>query len=305
LNSEDLEIGKRCQNISVEAGRLRAFTLVELLVAIAIISMLMAILMPALSGVRRQATALLGMRNQREVANAVNLFAMDNDDLYPQSVATVGVEDSWNWREPTQMAGEKSRSPQLHRSMSAYLHSYIASAKTVSCPGAPQPYKYLQESWDAGDDWDNPDTDPRSDPVGGTFCFYWNYTGYVGGPRAVFKGPRGPASGGTQSQLLISDYLGYGYWRSPENFTSCERLAKADILEEYYLAPALWATKGDPNAVMPKIKLRAAYTDGHVETYTPSDVVPMRIAMTPEGVPPFPDEGASKGIFYIPRHALP
>ncbi len=284
---------------------MRAFTLVELLVAIAIISMLMAILMPALSGVRRQATALLGMRNQREVAQAVNLFAMDNDERYPESVATVGMEGSWNWSEPMQMAGERSRSPQLHRSMSAYLHSYITRAKTVSCPGAPQPYKYLQESWDAGDDWDNPDTEPRSDRVGGTFCFYWNYTGSVGGPRAVFKGPRDSASGGVQSKLLVSDYLGYGFWRSPENFTSCERLAQADIIEEHYFSPALWATKGDPNAVMPQIKLRAAYTDGHVETYTPADVVPMRIGMTPEGIPPFPDGAGSKGIFYIPRNALP
>ena len=51
-------------------SRRRAFTLVELLVVISIISVLMGILMPALSGVRRQATALTGMRNQREVAMA-------------------------------------------------------------------------------------------------------------------------------------------------------------------------------------------------------------------------------------------
>jgi prepilin-type N-terminal cleavage/methylation domain-containing protein len=69
-------------------SRERAFTLVELLVVISIISVLMGILMPALSGVRRQATALMGMRNQREVATAVNLFAADHGDLYPPSVAT-------------------------------------------------------------------------------------------------------------------------------------------------------------------------------------------------------------------------
>ena len=40
-------------------------------------------------------------------------------------------------------------------------------------------YKHLQQSWDAGDDWDHPETSPRPDPVFGTYCFYWNYTGYL------------------------------------------------------------------------------------------------------------------------------
>jgi prepilin-type N-terminal cleavage/methylation domain-containing protein len=282
-----------------------AFTLVELLVVIAIISTLMAILVPALNGVRRQANALLGMRNQREAANAVTLFAMDNRDLYPPSVATVGFDDTWNWSEPTQMTGVKKRTPQIHRSMSAYLGSYITDAKTVSCPAVPQKYKYLQESWDAGDDWDNPDTPVPSDPVAGTYCFYWNYLGYVGGARTVFRGPRGPDSGGTHSQLLISDYLGYGNWRSPENFVSCEKFPGAEIDGERYLEPALWLSDGDPNVAKPAIKLKAAYTDGHVETYSPADTMPMRISRGPDGIPPWPDGGASKGVFYIPRKAAP
>ena len=146
----------RCRDISVRAGWVRAFTLVELLVVISIISMLMAILMPALNAVRRQAYAVLGMRNQREVANALTLFAADYHDRYPDSVATVGFDNQWNWSDPTKMTGNRKRSPQIHRSMSAYLHEYVADAKTLYCPGAPHRYKYLQEVWDAGDDWDVP-----------------------------------------------------------------------------------------------------------------------------------------------------
>jgi prepilin-type N-terminal cleavage/methylation domain-containing protein len=294
----------------VGAGRGRAFTLVELLVVIAIITTLLAILGPALTGVRRQATALLGMRNQRETANALNLFAADNDDRYPPSMATVGVEDNWTWSAPTQITGNKKRTPQVHRSVSAYLHDYLADAKTVACPSAPQKYTYLQESWDAGDDWDNPDTAPTSDPVGGTYCFYWNYLGFLREPRVLFRGPYGPAAGGTQSQLLISDYFGYGHWRtaevlSSEAFSSCERLPGAEIVPEQQLQASWWAAPGDPNTAMPNIKLHAAYIDGHVETYSPADTVPMRVPLTAEGVPPFPDGGASKGLFYIPRSALP
>jgi prepilin-type N-terminal cleavage/methylation domain-containing protein len=302
---EGKKIGKRCQHISVRAGGVRrAFTLVELLVVISVVSVLMAILMPALSGARRQAAALTGMRNQREVANATNLFATDNEDLYPHSVATVGLDDNWSWYDPTQLTGKRKRSPQIHRSMSAYLHGYITNAKTVFCPSAPQQYKYLQESWDAGDDWDNPDTPVLSDPVDGTFCFYWNYLGYLGGTRELFKGPRGPDSGGLTSQLLVSDYFGYGHWRTPESFASCEKLPGGGILEEQWLESAWWMASGDPSAAMPQVKLRAAYTDGHVETYYPNEVSAMRVSMTPDGVPPYPDGAGSRGIFYIPRNAV-
>lgn len=324
---EGQRIDTRCQSISARLGGVkgplwnsedhargrgrhivgspkRAFTLVELLVVIAIVSVLMAILMPALSGARRQAISLTGMKNQREVATAANLFAADNDDLYPPSVATLGMANDWHWYDPTVLIGTKKRTPQIHRAMSAYLHPYIQDARTVFCPAAPQQYKYLQESWDAGDDWDNPDTEISSDPVHGTYCFFWNYVGYLGGPRELFKGPRGPASGGLVSQLLVSDYFGYGHWRTPDSFASCERLPGGDILEEQLLVAAWWKAGGDPNMAMPQVKLRAAYTDGHVQTYYPNEVSAMRVSMSPEGIPPWPDDGGSRGIFYIPRNAV-
>jgi type II secretory pathway pseudopilin PulG len=274
-------------------------------VVISIVSILMAILVPALSGVRRQATALTGMRNQREVAMAVNLFAADNGDLYPPSVATLGVASDWHWYDPTVLIGKKKRSPQVHRAMSAYLRDYIPDARTIFCPAAPQQYKYLQQSWDAGDDWDNPDNDLTSDPVDGTYCFFWNYIGYLGGPRQLFQGPRGPASGGLASQLLVSDYFGYGHWRTPDSFASCEKLPGGDILEEQWLESAWWRKTGDdPNTARPQVKLRAAYTDGHVETYYPNDLSAMRVSARPEGKPLSADGGGSRGIFYIPRNAV-
>ncbi|MCL5281575.1 MAG: type II secretion system GspH family protein [Planctomycetes bacterium] len=282
----------------------RAFTLIELLVVISIISVLMGILLPALTSVRRQATALTGMRNQREVATAVNLFAADNGDLYPPSVATLGMASEWHWYDPTILIGVEKRTPQMHRSISAYLHPYIADAHTVFCPAAPKQYTYLQESWDAGDAWDNPDNELPLDPVNGTYCFLWNYLGYLGGPRQLFKGPRGPVSGGPVSQLLVTDYYGYGHWRTPDSFASCERLPGGDILAEQWLDAAWWKADGNPGTGMPHVKLRAAYTDGHVQTYYPNEVSAMRVSMTPDGLSPTADGGASRGIFYIPRNAI-
>lgn len=281
-----------------------AFTLVELLVVISVISTLMAILVPAIHGVKRQATALMGMRNQREIAAAVNLFAADNRDRYPDSVATVGFDDKWNWYDPTVLTGKSKRTPQIHRSMSAYLREYVPDGKTMFCPGAPKPYTYAKECWDAGDAWDNPDTPLASDPVDGTYCFYWNYVGYLGEPRKLFRGPRGPAGGSGQSQLLVSDYFGFGHWQTPNAFASCEKLSGGFALEETWLSAAWWSVAGDPEAKMPKVKLRAAYVDGHVETYTPDETLAMRVPLAPEGAPPYPDGAGSRGIFYIPQSAV-
>jgi len=313
-----MAIRTRCRTISIGAYGVKgysaahscsgdpraAFTLIELLVVISIISLLMGILVPAVHGVRRQAITMLGMRNQREIASAVNLFAADNDDRYPYSVATVGYDDKWSWYDPTVITGQNKRTVQIHRSMSAYLHDYIADGKTMYCPAAPQPYTYARESWDAGDNWDNPDTPVSSDRVDGTYCFYWNYVGYLGRPRTLFRGPSGPAAGGVQSQLLLTDYFGYGHWQTPEAFASCEKLPSGNVVEETWLAASWWSAEGDPNESMPDVKLRAAYVDGHVSTYTPKETLALRIPMTSEGAPPYPDGAGSRGIFYIPEDAV-
>ena len=135
----------------------RGFTLIELLVVISIISILLTIGFPVYNKVRRQARAIVAAQNQKEITTALNIFAMDNNERYPQSVATVGTGDSWNWSDPTKLTGTTHRSPGMHRAMSEYLKSYLPDARTMYCPNAPQRYKYLQQAWDAGDNWDYPD----------------------------------------------------------------------------------------------------------------------------------------------------
>ena len=170
------------------------FTLIELLVVLGIISMLMGILLPVLGKAKRQARLVLGMSNQRQIVEGVNLFAVDNDDRYPESVATVGFGAVWNWSDPRKLVGNTTRTTGLHRSMSAYLRNYIEDADIMFCPNAPRRYKYLQESWDAGDDWDNPENSFPLDPVTGAYCFWWNYVGLLSGRRVCFRGPWGPGA---------------------------------------------------------------------------------------------------------------
>lgn len=104
-----LEIHKTKGRHELPGPFLTGFTLVELLVVLGIISMLMGMLLPVLEKARRQAQMVLGIKNQRDIVNAVTLFAADNDGQYPESVATVGFEPHWNWSDPRKLTGNRTR----------------------------------------------------------------------------------------------------------------------------------------------------------------------------------------------------
>jgi len=279
---------------------LKGISLIELMVTVSVISILMSILLPAFGQVRRQARRLLGMNNQREVTHGVILFAMDNDERYPESVATIGSSWYWNWQEPMMLTGYRARSPRLHRAMSSYLRGYIEDAGIMYCPNAPREYKYLQQAWDAGEEWDNPETAPVLDPVSGTYCFYWNYRGYIEQEQDVFNGPKSSTGGPGQSDLLMSCYFGYDHHRSRGAYASCEDFAGACVTEGTLLSSSYWSRQGGPK---PEVKLHAAYTDGHVETYSGKDTVTMRVIWNVETDEPY-FAGVGPGNFYLPRKAL-
>ncbi len=281
------------------------FSLLELLVTLGIISLLMVITLPILGKVRDHAKVIVCVSNQKQIVTALEFFAIDNRGRYPQSVATIGRDRNWRWQEPTMMTAYKKRSTGLRRSMSAYLHPYIRSSSIMFCPNAPWKYKHLQQAWDAGEEWDNPDTGPVPDPVMGSYCYYWNYLGCLA-DGDIFMGPWGPSSHRDRSTLLVSDYFGYDHWRSPESYGSCVRFKGAATTEGSDVSSAYWSRKnrnGDIRLDSFKIKLHAGYSDGHVASYQPSETVPMKVSFTSNGSRAYPD-GLGPGIFYLPEEAL-
>jgi len=280
------------------------FSLVELLVTLGIMSLLMSILVPALAKVRLQAQTLLGLSNQRQIVSAVNLYSMDEDHRYPESVATIGFGSRWHWQSPTMLTGYKRRSPGLHRSVSAYLGEYIQDASIMFCPKSPEKYKYLQQAWDAGDEWDHPETDPVPDPVFGSYCLYWNYIGYLD-EESTFQGPKFLSGGRGQSELLVSDYFGYDHWRSPNSYGSCEPMRGARIASGTDVSSDYWSfytCAGNTEADKLGIELAGGYADGHVEKYSPSDVIAIQVAITSNGSVPYP-KGMGAGMLYLPANA--
>lgn len=69
----------------------KAFTLIELLVVIAIIALLLSILMPALTKVKEQARAVIGLANQKQWGSINSMYSTDNNGSFPQNIAGDGM----------------------------------------------------------------------------------------------------------------------------------------------------------------------------------------------------------------------
>ena len=61
----------------------RGFTLIEMLVVIAVVCVLLAMLMPAVNGARQKATAAICASNMRQIYQATILFTQDNNGQLP------------------------------------------------------------------------------------------------------------------------------------------------------------------------------------------------------------------------------
>lgn len=82
----------------------KAFTLIELLIVVAILAILAAILLPTLQSARRHSLGVVCLSNEHQIGQAVAMYCGDNDDRYPLGAynsAVPGYSPQWDvtWRD--------------------------------------------------------------------------------------------------------------------------------------------------------------------------------------------------------------
>jgi prepilin-type N-terminal cleavage/methylation domain-containing protein len=116
-----------------------AFTLVELLVVVAVIGLLIGLLLPALSGARRAGQLVVSLSNVRQITGAALAYTYDNDDQWaviPASQPEKGNTGpvswcSWGWGGRTASdywktaAGGVYHLPAKRRPINRYAHPDI------------------------------------------------------------------------------------------------------------------------------------------------------------------------------------
>jgi prepilin-type processing-associated H-X9-DG protein/prepilin-type N-terminal cleavage/methylation domain-containing protein len=137
------------------AGR-AAFTLVELLVVVGIIALLIAILMPALSGARRQAQTIRCAANLSDIGRAMQQYAIDFKGRIPRGY---DYNDSYRagrilWAEAlSRYVNHPVEVRDLSPARDVVMAKEFALIPVYQCPVFPndrQPLDYVCNSWTAG-----------------------------------------------------------------------------------------------------------------------------------------------------------
>ena len=102
---------KSVKSYSVRAKKQAGFTLIEILVVLAIIAILMSFIFPAVSRAKEQANVTKCISNVKQVALALTMYAGDHDDELPAVNQT--LKDSWV-AEMIKGSYLKPKSPILH-----------------------------------------------------------------------------------------------------------------------------------------------------------------------------------------------
>lgn len=124
----------------------KGFTLIELLVVIAIIALLMAILVPALQRVKRQAKNGVCQAHLRGLGLGLTLYLGDNNDKFYMPKDGIWGANQIMWYNPDGTIIDKDNSRSY---WGVAYHDYVESPDLFGCPSSIQPHWFHESPEDA------------------------------------------------------------------------------------------------------------------------------------------------------------
>jgi prepilin-type N-terminal cleavage/methylation domain-containing protein/prepilin-type processing-associated H-X9-DG protein len=114
-----------------------AFTLIEMLVVMAIISILASMLLPALGKAKEQGVTIYCVNNLRQIGLAMQMYGDDSNDRLPVSYANITVPGQGAWNGPT-------------NPWTFALQPYYQNTNILRCPALTTRYKQSGYSYFMG-----------------------------------------------------------------------------------------------------------------------------------------------------------